>query len=242
MPIHDWSRIHEGAFHNFHVLWIGDLVRALEGGLLPGGYYAMAEQVIGGAVPDVLTLGLTSSQPLDVPDSDVGLDASPAATITAVAEAPVYQPPHRVIAVRHRSHDRLVALMEIISAGNKRDAGAMRNLVEKTVVLLSKHVHVMLIDLHPRGTFDPEGIHNLIWAELGQNPIVLPQDRPFLLMSYLSSGRVKSFLEPRALGEKLPDMPLFLTRSRHVSVPLEATYQSAFAAVPPHLRRLLESR
>ncbi len=53
MPIHDWSKTYDGAFYNFHVLWIGDIVRALCGDLLPEAYNAMAEQVLGGAVPDV---------------------------------------------------------------------------------------------------------------------------------------------------------------------------------------------
>ncbi|MBI4604271.1 MAG: hypothetical protein HY721_20115 [Planctomycetes bacterium] len=143
--------------------------------------------------------------------------------------------------MRHRSRDRLVALIEIVSARNKADAGAMSSLVDKAVVLLSKQVHVLLIDLHPRGPFDPQGIHNLIWAELGQEPIALPEDRQYLFMSYPSGGRVEGFIEPRAAGERLPDMPLFLAPGRYVTVPLDATYESAFAAVPSHLRKLFES-
>ncbi len=35
-----------------------------------------------------------------------------------------------------------------------------------------------------------------------------------------------------AVGDALPDMPLFLTPEVYVPLPLEATYQSAWEAVP----------
>jgi hypothetical protein len=97
------------------------------------------------------------------------------------------------------------------------------------------------MDLHPPGTFDPAGIHNLIWRELGQEPVPLPPDRPLLFASYLSHGPVESFIEPRAVGEQLPDMPLFLSRGLHIKAPLEATYMSAFAGLPAHLRRQIQT-
>ena len=56
MPIHDWTRVDAGIFHAFHVTWIADLARALNRGLLPPDYYALAEQIVGGREPDVLTL------------------------------------------------------------------------------------------------------------------------------------------------------------------------------------------
>src|SRR5215210_6526561 len=56
MPIHDWSRVDAGIFHDFHHAWIEEIKRALNGGLLPDDYYAMAEQHAAGFGPDVLTL------------------------------------------------------------------------------------------------------------------------------------------------------------------------------------------
>ncbi len=44
MPIHDWTRVDAGIFHDFHTVWIGYLRTALNEGLLPEGYYALAEQ------------------------------------------------------------------------------------------------------------------------------------------------------------------------------------------------------
>ena len=56
MAIHDWSRVDAGIFHHFHHGWIEELQRALNGGVLPADYYALAEQFAGGFGPDVLTL------------------------------------------------------------------------------------------------------------------------------------------------------------------------------------------
>ena len=56
MPIHDWTRIEAGIFHDFHHEWISSIKRALNSGLLPPDFYAMAEQVTGHLGPDVLTL------------------------------------------------------------------------------------------------------------------------------------------------------------------------------------------
>ena len=48
MPIHDWKRVKAGVFHDFHHSWIEEIKRALNNGLLPADYYAMAEQQAAG--------------------------------------------------------------------------------------------------------------------------------------------------------------------------------------------------
>ena len=56
MAIHDWTRVDAGLFHHFHQTWITALCHALNTGALPPGYFALAEQVASGPIPDVLTL------------------------------------------------------------------------------------------------------------------------------------------------------------------------------------------
>lgn len=46
----------------------------------------------------------------------------------------------------------------------------------------------------------------------------------------------QAFIEPVEVGKLLPDMLLLLRPPRHVMVPLEATYQAAFAGVPARWR------
>jgi hypothetical protein len=43
-----------------------------------------------------------------------------------------------------------------------------------------------------------------------------------------------------AVGAALPDMPLFLRPDRYVNIPLERTYQEAFAGMPVFWRDVLE--
>src|SRR6266508_958284 len=59
MPIHDWTRVRANRFHHFHQTWTTHVAAALNAGLLPPGFFAMAEQITGGPEADVVTLELT---------------------------------------------------------------------------------------------------------------------------------------------------------------------------------------
>src|SRR5439155_22133095 len=85
MPVHDWTRVEAGIFHAFHVAWIPEIQKSLNGGLLPEGYYALAEQHVGRSIADVLTLH-ASQAPIERPPRR--LPPPPATGGTAVAEAP----------------------------------------------------------------------------------------------------------------------------------------------------------
>ena len=45
MPIHDWTRVRANRFHDFHQGWTIAIRDALNAGILPAGYVAMAEQI-----------------------------------------------------------------------------------------------------------------------------------------------------------------------------------------------------
>ncbi|MBM4074380.1 MAG: hypothetical protein FJ267_01895, partial [Planctomycetes bacterium] len=55
MPMHDWTRVAAGIYHDFHHEWISAIKHALNSSL-PESYYALAEQQAAGFGPDVLTL------------------------------------------------------------------------------------------------------------------------------------------------------------------------------------------
>src|SRR5437879_6025883 len=63
MPIHDWTRVTAGTWHDFHLAWIAEIRTALNSGILPADYYAQAEQVAGPLGPDVLTLHVPGAYP-----------------------------------------------------------------------------------------------------------------------------------------------------------------------------------
>jgi hypothetical protein len=54
MPIHDWSHVDHGIFHHFQQAWTIDISNALNGGVLPPGYFALAEQIVSGPIPAVV--------------------------------------------------------------------------------------------------------------------------------------------------------------------------------------------
>jgi hypothetical protein len=63
MPIHDWTRVGAGIFHHFHQRWLAAISDALNSGLLPPEYYALAENRLPGIwkCTLLLRLGWTST-------------------------------------------------------------------------------------------------------------------------------------------------------------------------------------
>src|SRR5262245_51085248 len=56
MPVHNWTRVISGIFHDFHQTWIPEIKNTLNDKILPEGFYALAEQIAEGPQPDVLAL------------------------------------------------------------------------------------------------------------------------------------------------------------------------------------------
>jgi len=60
----------------------------------------------------------------------------------------------------------------------------------------------------------------------------LPAESPLSVFAYECNDRVRTYLEPLAVGDSLPDMPVFLYPGMYIDVPLETTYLAAWEAVP----------
>jgi hypothetical protein len=239
MPVHAWSKTDAGLFHHFHQSWIVNLASALNAGILPPDFMALAEQVTAGPIPDVLTLqqaGMTTGRTGPRENSGVGVIASPPRTrFIKRAEPDLYALKADRIAIRHRLGD-MVAVIEIVSPGNKGSRAAIRTFVDKAVTFLRHGVHLLIIDLFPPTPRDPQGIHKLIWDEILEEPFVLPSDKPFTLAAY-SAGDVKTaYVEQVAVGDVLPEMPVFLEPDRYIPAPLEPTYQTTWDASPAAFR------
>jgi Protein of unknown function (DUF4058) len=245
MPIHDWTRVTAGTFHDFHLAWIAEIRNALNGGILPPEYYAQAEQIAGPLGPDVLTL-----QAPDVPvngtvseGSGSGIavaTAPPQARWSASIEMNEYSRRRRTIVIRHSSGDRIVALIEIVSPGNKSSQHALWSFVEKAIEALYRGYHLLLVDLFPPGPRDPQGIHGEIWEALGEKGFELPDSEPLTLAAYSAGSPKTAYVEPTAVGREMIDMPLFLEPDVYVNLPLEPTYQAAYRGVPRRWRQVLE--
>jgi hypothetical protein len=133
-----------------------------------------------------------------------------------------------------------VAIVEIVSPGNKSGTAVFRKFVEKAVELLSQDIHLLIIDLIPPTRRDPNGIHGAIWEALTDEEYSAPRGKPLTLAAYEAEMGVRAFVEPVAVGDALPEMPLFIEAGGHVPVALESTYQSAWEAVPRRWRSVIE--
>jgi hypothetical protein len=214
MPIHDWARVDANLFHDFHQTWTIAIRNALNGGLLPKGYSALVEQHAGGLVPDGII--------------------QPAQDIAAAHG--------NLITIRHALR-RVICVIEIVSPGNKGSRSALRSFVEKAVEVLRHGVHLLIVDLFPPSVRDPQGIHKAIWDEIADQafePFELPPDTPLTLVAYSAERQVVAYVQPVAVGDPLPDMPIFMSADRYVPVPLEATYQATWTSCPQDMREAVE--
>jgi hypothetical protein len=246
MPTHDWSRVEAGIFHDFHHAWIEEFKRVLNCGLLPREYYAMAERHTGSFGPDVLTLqlaerghGVRHVPPSEPANGGVTL-APPAVAVTDEAEIDYYHRKQNTVVVRHVTGHRIVAMIEIVSPGNKSSQYALDSFVGKACELFDRDIHLLVLDLHPPGPRDTAGIHGAIWEEFTGKRYSLPADRLFTLAAYECDLTVRAYVQHVAIGDALPGMPLFLAPRAHVLLPLEDTYQVAFDAVPRVWRSVLD--
>lgn len=206
MPIHDWGRVDAGVFHAFHTTWLGTIQTALNSGVLPPDFYALAEQDAGEMGPDVL-----------------------------------YTAKRRRLLIRHVSDDRVVAVIENLSPGNKSNRSAIEAVVRKIVGGVRQGVNFLVVDVFRPTPRDPQGVHGRIYDEMGDDTFVLPPDKPLTLVCYAAVGDRSAYVEPAAVGDSLSPMPLFLDPDEYVNVPLEETYRQAYLGVPQKSKAVLEA-
>jgi hypothetical protein len=240
--MHDWTRVEAGIFHAFHHEWISEIGRALNRGLLPSDYYALPEQQAAGFGPDVLTLQDRHAVRADDGGQGIATQARPKAKITVETPAEFYRRKKSSIVVRHISGDRIVAMVEIVSPGNKSSAHAVKAFVDKACELLHRKIHLLLIDPFPPGKRDPQGLHAAIWERVEDEVVGTTPEQPLTLVSYECDLTTRGYIEPIAVGDELPDMPLFLDPDVFVEVPLETTYMAAWEAVPVRWRQVIDPK
>lgn len=233
MPVHDWTTVGAGLFHHFHIKWISSLTDALNHGALPKGYYALAEQSVGGPIPDVLTLqrGPRSSDLLGPPKGLALMESPPRTKFTYQAKPAVYADRAYRIDV-YNPIGEIVAIVEIVSPGNKSSRFAIKQFVRKAVAFLRHGVNLLIVDLFPPTKRDPQGIHKLSWDRIHDEPFVLPAGKPLILVSYYSGDLKRAFVEPVAVGDQLTEMPLFIDDEIYVHTPLESSYQTTWNLCP----------
>jgi hypothetical protein len=236
MPVHDWTRLEPGDFHDFHQCWIVGIRSALNSGLLPQGYIAMAEQVTGRPIPDVVTLHAETSW--DEPGGIAVATAPPSARLIAKFEKINYAKRADRVVIRH-GRGKVVAIIEIVSPGNKDSRNAIRTFIEKACDIMNQGVNLLIVDLFPPTPRDPHGIHQAILDEFGEEPFAETPGKPLVVASFLADDTPMAYAEPIAVGDPLPSLPIFLSPDRYIPAPLETTYNQAWDVFPAMLKRLM---
>jgi hypothetical protein len=235
MSIHDWTRVRANRFYYFHQDWTMEIARSLNGGLLPPGYLAMAEQIAGGPEPDVVTLSLPISPGVGASGGVAVAEAPPRVYFRTESDAVLYARKANRIVVRHPDGE-VVAVIEIVSPGNKDSLHAARSFARKAVDFLHAGVNLLIVDLFPPSKRDPQGVHKLIWDRIRDEPFELPANRQLTLAAYAAGPPIAAYVEPLAVGDSMPDMPIFLSADRYVPCPLENTYQKSWSVIPEALK------
>jgi len=249
--MHDWTKVEAGIYHDFHNLWLMAIRHTLNNGVLPEGYYAMSEQKSVGIEADLLALqtSLTPTNGVPAPAgmSPVRAALRPAVGILEREEKAPRRRAGRRLTVRHVSNHTVIAVVELVSPGNKDSRSHHAKFVAKAVDLLAADLHVLVIDPFPPPAHAPAGLHASIWKKVtrsrkGHRPFTLSAERSLLAASYCtSSSSVTAAVQTFAVGDPVPDIPLYLTADQeYVTIPLEQTYQAAWPEVPKLFRDVLE--
>ncbi|HEX3150199.1 MAG TPA: DUF4058 family protein [Gemmataceae bacterium] len=241
MPIHDWVRVPAGLFHDFHQSWSIRIKDALNSGRLPKGLSALVEQHAGPFEHDVLAIERRVARKKKG-DATAGLATMkrPKTRIVRRTNNEIYAARANRVIVKHQL-GRIVAVVEIVSPGNKHSKSALDDFVDKIMEILRAGIHVLIIDLFPPTSRDPLGIHKVIWDEIVEEAFVFPRGKKLILASYEVGRDRAAYVEPVAVGDKLPDMPLFVSPGFHVMVPLESTYNETWQANPEDYRTAVET-
>jgi hypothetical protein len=240
MPIHDWTRVEAGTYHDFHQDWTIEIRRTLNSGTLPDGYFAMADQRISGPEPDIVALRLRGPEP----GAEGGLAvAETPPRIRRAAQAETETARYALKANRiaiHQGLGRVVAMIEVVSPGNKDRRQAAAAFVTKAVDFLRHGIHFLMIDPFPTGPRDPEGLARPIWAEFADEPLPpRPEGKTLTVASFDAGEPLTAYVEALAVGDSWPEAPLFLEPGWYVNVPLEQTYMTSWELTPRPIRDLV---
>ena len=167
MPIHDWTRVPDAIFHSFHGGWITALVDTANEELLPDGYYAGGGKQIPGMEPDVMPFDRAFRRRRSVPRprrTAAGGDGLAAGTPAGGRPSSTMEPRDDGLeyrgtpsVVRRSGDDHMVAVIEIVSAGNNGAASRFDTFLLQGSRADRGGRHPRLVDA-PAGTAGPPGV------------------------------------------------------------------------------------
>ena len=112
----------------------------------------------------------------------------------------------------------VVAVIELVSPGNKNARHAIRSFVDKTLDLLSQGINPDRRPFPPEQT-RPARIHKVIWDEIRGGAVRAPTRQATDPLAYSAGVPKKAFVEPVAGGDTLSDMPVLLDPATYILAP-----------------------
>jgi hypothetical protein len=223
-PLHSWT--------TFHSRWAGILMDALSA-LLPASRFLVEVQSHVGThiEADVAEFELSPSiYGIEENGSEGGVAVQVqtwAPPVAAQTVDIVFPDDIEVQVFDLRDGKRLVAVIELISPGNKDRAETRRAFAAKCVAYLQRGIGLLIVDIV---TLRGGNLHQEVLELLGQaEDSVLPADTELYAVAYRPARRKETnqldlWPVPLALGQSLPLLPLALRGTFFVPVDLEATY------------------
>jgi hypothetical protein len=136
-----------------------------------------------------------------------------------------------------------VAIIEIVSPVYKTAGRGLDALRDRIKRFLEHGVNLVVLDLFPTPPETPT-FHDAAWGKIDRDAPGPTAEKPLIAASYCSEDewppKIGAWIYPLAVSDPLPDLPLVLASDIYVLLPLEATYHSAWGAVPRRWRAVLE--
>lgn len=221
---HRWGSVHGG--------WPMEIVRTLFD-RLPPGFQAEPRVYLGSPVE--IDIGTLESEDRD---QEVFAGQGDGGTATLTARPPTLtveanlseQDQYEVLIYDDEMRQRLVAAIEIVSPSNKDRPATRRAFLGKAIELLQQGVCVSFVDIVSNKEFN---LYAELLAELGLADPNLPAPPPHLYAVTFRARRrsrrrlalLDAWFDPMTVGQPLPTIPLWLSPTLGVDLPLEPSYQ-----------------
>lgn len=232
MPLHDHfhaPRIEEAPWEAFHSAWINTIVRHLNGSLLPRRYRAFPQIHLGPFVEtDLATFERVSESQPDAPAPTNGGAAAcwspPEALQTLDLELPA-QDVFEVRVVDEQAGKRLVAVIELVSPGNKDRPDQRQAFIAKSASYLQEQVSLIVVDVV---TSRHANLHRDLLEMFAFFDSTL-ETSDLYAVAYRnrkigSKWRLDIWRAALTIGTPMPTLPLWLTPAFAVPIDLEQSY------------------
>jgi len=116
----------------------------------------------------------------------------------------------------------------------------LSSFVAKAVDFIRNGIHFLVVDPFPPTARDPNGIAQAIWDDLVGEPLsTRTSDKPLTVAAFDAGEPLTAYADNVAVGDPLPDAPLFLAPGWYVNVPLEQTYKASWDVTPRPIHDLI---